>query len=122
MTTLSRRVILSGMAGFAAAAPVRDARAAIYPERPITLIVPFAPGGSTDILARIVAEHLYQCRYRNVIGNELGNTVEVRPRHEMIEDIDDHGRPLRPAFGIRRAEFSDIVERRSNDSGIFAER
>jgi hypothetical protein len=33
----SRRVILSGVAGFAAAAPLRDARAALYPEHPITL-------------------------------------------------------------------------------------
>jgi tripartite-type tricarboxylate transporter receptor subunit TctC len=33
------------------------ARAA-YPERPITMIVPFAAGGPTDVVARIVAEHM----------------------------------------------------------------
>jgi tripartite-type tricarboxylate transporter receptor subunit TctC len=68
----SRRVILSGVAGFAAAAPLRDARTALYPEHPITLIVPFAPGGSTDILARIVAEHLYRA---------LGQPVVVENRN-----------------------------------------
>jgi tripartite-type tricarboxylate transporter receptor subunit TctC len=31
---------------------------AAYPERPITLIVPFAAGGPTDVVARIVAEHM----------------------------------------------------------------
>jgi tripartite-type tricarboxylate transporter receptor subunit TctC len=39
------------------AAPAGGARAA-YPERPITLIVPFAAGGPTDVVSRIVAEHM----------------------------------------------------------------
>ncbi|HYR18092.1 MAG TPA: tripartite tricarboxylate transporter substrate-binding protein [Myxococcales bacterium] len=31
---------------------------AAYPERPITLIVPFAAGGPTDVVARIVGDHM----------------------------------------------------------------
>jgi tripartite-type tricarboxylate transporter receptor subunit TctC len=39
-----------------------------YPAHPIRLIVPFAPGGSTDAQARIIAEHL---------GRELGQPIAV---------------------------------------------
>src|SRR5215203_1844896 len=38
-------------------APVA-ARAQVYPSRPITMIVVFAAGGPTDVLARIVADHM----------------------------------------------------------------
>ena len=70
MSTLSRRSMLASMAGLAAATPSR-AVAATYPERSITLIVPFAPGGSTDILARIVSVHLQR---------SLGQPVVVENR------------------------------------------
>jgi tripartite-type tricarboxylate transporter receptor subunit TctC len=41
--------IFAGMAG---------AKAQTYPSRPITLVVPFPPGGSTDAAARIMAERM----------------------------------------------------------------
>jgi tripartite-type tricarboxylate transporter receptor subunit TctC len=35
-----------------------SAVAQVYPSRPITIIVPFPPGGPTDVLPRILAEHM----------------------------------------------------------------
>ena len=37
-----------------------DAAAQDYPARSVTILVPFAPGGGTDILARAVAQRLEQ--------------------------------------------------------------
>ncbi len=49
----------------------RPAKAAGYPEHPIKIIVPFAPAGPTDIMARILATHL---------GEALGGTAVVENR------------------------------------------
>jgi tripartite-type tricarboxylate transporter receptor subunit TctC len=53
---LTRRTALLGAAGLLAAPNL--ARAAGYPDRPVKIIVPFAPAGPTDIMARIVAGQL----------------------------------------------------------------
>jgi tripartite-type tricarboxylate transporter receptor subunit TctC len=54
-----RRQFLRLVTGAAAmsAAP-RVVRAQTYPTRTITIIVPFAPGGGTDVSARVVGEHM----------------------------------------------------------------
>ena len=55
----SRRCVLQGVA-LAAAMTATGAMAQAWPSRPITLIVPFAAGGTTDVLARALGERLQQ--------------------------------------------------------------
>jgi tripartite-type tricarboxylate transporter receptor subunit TctC len=54
------RTVLIAAVGVVVAAAVAAAQdgAASYPNRPIKIIVPFAAGGTTDVLARIVGQAL----------------------------------------------------------------
>jgi tripartite-type tricarboxylate transporter receptor subunit TctC len=54
---ISRRLLLSGAASVSAFG-IRCALAESWPERPVTIIVPFAAGGNTDGIARMMAQWL----------------------------------------------------------------
>jgi tripartite-type tricarboxylate transporter receptor subunit TctC len=66
--------LVSGVAvGLSVLAWAGEARAQAYPNRPITIIVPFAAGGPTDIVARVIAAQFsaslgQQAVVENVVG------------------------------------------------------
>lgn len=69
LTSLLRTTLLAVLVS--AVAGVGMGRAQTYPTRPITLLVPFAAGGATDITARLIADYA---------GEKLGQRVIVENR------------------------------------------
>ena len=66
MINLFLAVALSAAAGVAAA------QAPAFPSRPVTLIVPFPPGGSTDTAARIIGERMRPVLGQTVVIENVG--------------------------------------------------
>ena len=65
---MKRRILMGALAAVGMATGLAGAAAAAYPERPITMIVPWGAGGGTDATARIVA---------SLMEKELGVPVNV---------------------------------------------
>ena len=67
---LTRRRLIAASAVVALPAP-RRALADTWPSKPIKLVVPYAPGGTTDVVGRMIAEYL---------GRQLGQNIVVENR------------------------------------------
>jgi tripartite-type tricarboxylate transporter receptor subunit TctC len=79
MNLFSRMLAAGGLAIVAGAGP---AQAQDYPTRAITMIVPFAAGGPTDVVARIVTGHMAQTLGQSIIIENVvgagGTTATAR--------------------------------------------
>src|SRR6266581_3361093 len=70
---ISRRQLLHLAAGVTALPALsRIASAQAYPSRPITMVVPFPAGGSTDVIGRILAEKMRMSLGQTVIIENVG--------------------------------------------------
>ena len=74
------KLVCAVLASFAMASSAALA-AEPYPTKPVRMIVPFAPGGTNDIVARMVATHLHQ-----VLGQPV--IVDNRPGAEGVIGTD----------------------------------
>jgi tripartite-type tricarboxylate transporter receptor subunit TctC len=98
MKLFSRTLVIGGLAAFAGFGSVAtSAQAQDYPTRNITMIVPFAAGGPTDVIARIVAADMsktlgQQIIIENVVGagGTTGATRAARAANDGYTIITGH--------------------------------
>lgn len=82
MNLFKRMLATCGLTALAAAGALAPAQAQDYPTRNITMIVPFAAGGPTDVIARIVSGHMQQTLGQTIIIENVvgagGTTASTR--------------------------------------------
>src|SRR5207248_9675698 len=98
-----RRFLNCAAAEAALAVASQSASAQIYPSKPITMIVPFAAGGSTDVIGRILAERMRV---------SLGQTI-------IVENATGAGGTLGVGRAVRAAPDGYTISLGQNGSHVI---
>ena len=81
MRAIGRILALLGLAIVATAA---QAQQAPYPNKPIRVLIPYGPGGLTDVVARHYADHLRKSLGQNIIVENKPGASGIRAIEEMV--------------------------------------
>ncbi|MEO8281461.1 MAG: tripartite tricarboxylate transporter substrate binding protein [Ideonella sp.] len=88
-TTAARRAMLLALASAFAAAPILAQAQSSYPDKPVRFIVPYPPGGGTDVIARIVQGKFQEVLGQPILienrggaGGSLGTEVAAKSAHD----------------------------------------
>jgi tripartite-type tricarboxylate transporter receptor subunit TctC len=114
---LDRRGFLVGASALSFAGGQASAQAT-YPNKPITLIVPFAAGGSTDIVARLVGQKMGELLGQSIVidnragaGGNIGSTAVARAAPDgytiLMGTISTHA--LNPAI-LKTVTFDPVKD------------
>lgn len=85
------RFLLAALCAFALAIPGAASAQSTYPDRLVHMIVPFSPGGGTDIIARLVAQKLSEAWGQSVIvENKTGANGNIGARYASVAKPDGY--------------------------------
>jgi tripartite-type tricarboxylate transporter receptor subunit TctC len=81
----------AGLAAFGTLVPVPGAAQVAYPVRPVRIVVPFAPGGGADLIARMLEPHLQQHLGQSFfVDNRAGAAGRIGAAAVAKADLDGH--------------------------------
>jgi tripartite-type tricarboxylate transporter receptor subunit TctC len=101
---IARSLIFLGLATMLVAAVPRAAAAQTWPDRPLTMVVPFPPGGPTDALGRILSERM---------GRALGQSI-------IVDNVSGAGGTLGVAKVARAAADGYTLSIAQTTSNVFS--
>ncbi|MCO5066850.1 MAG: tripartite tricarboxylate transporter substrate binding protein [Rhizobiaceae bacterium] len=81
---------IAGISALTSLAGVRAGLAASYPSKAIALLVGYAPGGVTDLAARLLADRLGQSLGETVVENKPGATGSIAAQYVAKSNPDGH--------------------------------
>ncbi len=114
----SRRAVLAlGSLGGGSAGASGRALAADYPARPVRIIVPYTPGGTTDIATRLVAEPLSRALGQPVVvenkpgANSIVGAAAAASSpadgHTLVMVLPAHAAQVASVHSLRRRHLAD---------------
>jgi tripartite-type tricarboxylate transporter receptor subunit TctC len=108
MSSSLRRLVRAAAVG--AALALATAAQAAWPERPVTLVVPFTAGGISDVLARATAERLQTAlKQPFIVENLPGGAGVLAADHVLRAKPDGYTLLFTPIFQITMAPFTHKV-------------
>jgi tripartite-type tricarboxylate transporter receptor subunit TctC len=105
LRTFPRNIVIAAL--MVVAGPAQAA----WPERPVTIVVPFTAGGITDLLARALAERLQAALKQPFLVEDLpGGAGVVAADHVLRAPPDGYTLLFTPIFQITMAPFTHVVK------------
>ena len=91
----------------------RDAVAQTYPDRPVRFIVPFSPGGSSDLVARLMAKDVQRFLGQPVVVENKPGAAAMIGLNELVQSkpdgytigITNSGMVTQPLYGVARHNY-----------------